>query len=254
MVKIHYNRSNIFYNFGNKLFFYAFARIIADHYNYSLKLPQPFQIRRENETVDFPFGELERIDSKGPEYLITDDTLLEKSFEEIIANCEGKTVILDGHFSNYNIYKPYKNKIREFYKDITLPSDNENDVIILLRDSNIDPKYKTPDEYYINILKNLNFNKLYISYDHSDKHVSLLKEIGHYKPTILHYNIVDLFKFITSKKTIISGKGTFCFWSCFLSNAEKIYWPVSEVGPNHSGDHILNLNVDDESRYERINL
>lgn len=252
MVKIHENRASYIYNFGNKMFFYCFSRLIADHYGYYLKVPQPFTISRKDVHIPFPYGDVDGIDTKGLIYEITDYTMINKDLDEIIKNCEGKTTIANGYFSNFRYLQPYKAKIREFFKDLSTPCDNENDVIILLRNSRIDQNYKTPDEYYLDVIKNLNFNRLYVSYDHLDRHESLISKLQKYNPILLDMPILDLFKFITSKKTIIAGKGTFCFWSCFLSKAEKIYWPISNIGPNHLNDFTINLKVDCESRYEHI--
>ena len=129
----------------------------------------------------------------------------------------------------------------------------KNDVIILLRDSNCDSTFKLPDEYYLNILKDIEFENLYISYDHKHKHQTLFTSLEKYDPILLDMNIIDLFRFITQKNTIIAAQGTFSFWSCFLSNASKIYWPISSVGPNLPSWG-MNLTIDDEDRYEIINI
>lgn len=38
----------------------------------------------------------------------------------------------------------------------------------------------------------------------------------------------------------------------FLSKADKIYWPVTTIGPNQRKDPMVNLFVDDEDRYIKI--
>ena len=254
MVKIHDHRSSNSYNFGNKLFFYGFSRIIADHYGYCLKVPETFNISRKDIFSPFPFGDVQGIDTKGPEHIISDDTMVNKEISDIIGKCEGKTTITNGYFSNFRYLKPYNHKLREYFKDLSLPCDKENDVIILLRNSRANESYKTQDSYYLDILNNIKFNRLYVSFDHLERHQGLLEKLKQYDPILLDLPILDLFKFITSKKTIIAGKGTFCFWSCFLSQAEKIYWPIASGSPNHLNCNIINLKIDDESRYEHIYL
>jgi hypothetical protein len=124
----------------------------------------------------------------------------------------------------------------------------------LLRDSGIDPTFKIPDDYYLEILNKLKFEKLYVSIDHPNKHQNLLSKITKYNPIIFDLPILELFKIITTKKTIIGCQGTFSFWACWLSNAEKIYWPITTIGPNTIGHNFINLNVDDEERYEWVYL
>jgi hypothetical protein len=131
----------------------------------------------------------------------------------------------------------------------------------MLRNSRIDGSFVLPDDYYINILENEVFNKLYISLDHVDKHPSLLDKLQKYNPTIIDGTILDVFSEITSFNKIIAAQGTFSFWACLLSNANKIYWPITNDGPNSGKNSnnpvfntFVNLIVDDESRYEFINV
>jgi hypothetical protein len=254
MVKIHNDRSNISFNFGNKLFFYGFSNIIAEHYGYCLQVPKPFNISRKDILSPFPFGDIDGIDTKGPQHIITDGTMINKDLSEVIKTCEGKTTITNGYFSNFRYLNPYKHKLREYFKNISLPCDNENDVIILLRDSRVNGSYKTQDSYYLDILNNIKFNRLYVSFDHLERHQDLINKLKKYDPILLDLPIIELFKTITSKKTIISGRGTFCFWACFLSQAEKIYWPIASGSPNMLNCNIIHLKIDDESRYEHIYL
>jgi len=126
-----------------------------------------------------------------------------------------------------------------------------------LRNSRMASDFLLPDDYYLNILENEVFDKLYVSIDHTYKHQTLLKRIEKYNPIILDLKILDLFSEITSFKKIVASQGTFSFWSCFLSNEEKIYWPMTNDGPNSNNDKwswAVNLKVDDEDRYEFIKI
>ena len=74
-------------------------------------------------------------------------------------------------------------------------------------------------------------------------------------------DIIEVFSEITSFNKIIASQGTFSFWACFLSSAEKIYWPITNDGPNSGKNSdnpvfntYVNLIVDDEDRYEFINV
>jgi hypothetical protein len=66
-----------------------------------------------------------------------------------------------------------------------------------------------------------------------------------------------LFSEITSFNKIVASQGTFSFWAAFLSNAEKIYWPFPDDGPNSNNEKFVggvNLLVDDDERYTIVNL
>ena len=91
--------------------------------------------------------------------------------------------------------------------------------------------------------------------------MALLDKLQKYSPTIIDGTILDVFSEITSFNKIIAAQGTFSFWACFLSNANKIYWPITNDGPNSGKNSnnpvfntFVNLIVDDESRYEFINV
>jgi hypothetical protein len=253
MITITQEFASIGRNFGNKLFTYAVARIIAEELNYKLLLPENSKIQRDGIVMDFPYGSIEGKIFESPEFYVSDHSISETGIDYVIDNGKNKKIFLDGYFLKYDYIKKYKNKVKEFYRELTLENDGKNDVIILLRDSNCDSTFKLPDEYYLNILSNLNFDKLYISFDHKHKHQSLFESLKKYDPIFLDLNILDLFKFITQKNTIIGCQGTFSFWSCFLSTASKIYWPIPEIGPNLPS-WCLNLTVDDEDRYKIVKL
>ena len=76
-----------------------------------------------------------------------------------------------------------------------------------------------------------------------------------YNPIYLESGILDIFSEITSFNKIVACQGTFSFWASFLSNADKIYWPTTNDGPNSNNDvfaNFVNLKVDDEDRYQFI--
>ena len=131
----------------------------------------------------------------------------------------------------------------------------------MLRSSNHDGSFVLPDSYYLNIISQETFDNLYISFDHINKHQSLINKLEKYNPKLIDGHILEVFSEITSFNTIIAAQGTFSFWACFLSKANKIYWPITNDGPNSGKNSdnpvfnsYVNLTVDDESRYELINV
>ena len=240
-------------NFGNKLFTYGVSKLIADEYGYKLIIPENSTIQRNNIFQPFPYQGNDGLIIENPTYYVSDGSMVDLGFEEILKNCENKNIHMDGYFLKYENIRTRKNIIKNYYKDLIGEKDESNDVIILLRDSNNDATFKLPDEYYLEILSKTKFEKLYISYDHLHKHQTLINKLSIYQPVLLDLNIIDLMKYITTKKTIIGCQGTFSFWSCFLSNAETIYWPLTNKGANSIDRHV-NLTVDDEDRYHFIKV
>jgi hypothetical protein len=255
-------------NLGNKLFIYSACRVISELLGYELISPENALIRRESsetgeyKDILFPFGSVKGKIIENPIKVIQDgDMIALGSLENLIRSFPNHGFLNQSYFSKYDYIKPYKNKVKEYFKSITKDKRDTNDLIIMLRNSNHDGSFVLPDSYYLDIISQETFDNLYISFDHINKHQSLISKLEIYNPKLIDGNILDVFSEITSFNKIIAAQGTFSFWACFLSNAEKIYWPVTNDGPNsgrNSNNPIyntyVNLIVDDEERYSLINV
>lgn len=255
-------------NLGNKLFIYSACRVISELLGYELISPENALIRRESsetgeyKDILFPFGSVKGNIIENPIKVIQDgDMIALGSLENLIRSFPNHGFLNQSYFSKYDYIKPYKNKVKEYFKSITKYKRDTNDLIIMLRNSNHDGSFVLPDSYYLDIISQETFDNLYISFDHINKHQSLISKLEIYNPKLIDGNILDVFSEITSFNKIIAAQGTFSFWACFLSNAEKIYWPVTNDGPNsgrNSNNPIyntyVNLIVDDEERYSLINV
>jgi len=253
MITITHEFASTGRNFGNKLFTYSFAKSLADIYGYTLNVPDNSYIQRCGIVEKFPFDSSSGISIQQPEHYVSDRCIYNRGIDKIIKEIEGHNTLLDGYFLKYEYIKPFKNQIKRLYENLTRPKDIQNDCMILLRDSNCDGTFKLPDSYYIELLENISFDKLYVSYDHLEKHQSLLKKLAKFEPILLDLSILELFKTITTKKTLVGCQGTFSFWAAFLSNADSIYWPKTNIGPNCES-WCVNLNIDDDPRISFIDI
>jgi hypothetical protein len=251
-------------NLGNKLFMYAIARIASDILECNLILPENPLVRRDlfhlgyqNEKF-WMEGISNRKNIDGSKVTLDDrDMEHYKNIEKFIEANPNRPIEILGYFTKYEYIKPYKEKIKLYYQSYIRPKRNNNDIVIMLRDSTQDARFVLPDEYYIDLLENENFDRLYVSFDHCHKHNTLFEKLKKYNPIYLESGIQTLFSEITSFNKIIACQGTFSFWACFLSNAETIYWPMTDDGPNSNNEKFIggvNLVVDDEDRYKFINL
>lgn len=252
-------------NLGNKLFIYACSRIIADILDCDLICPENAIIRRVNqetneyENVVFPYsgiGNRRKITS--PTMVVNDNDIASSgSIETLLSRFPNHGFFIQTYFSKYDYIKPYKKMVKEYFKSLTLPNRNNNDMVIMLRNSNMADNFMLPDKYYTDIIEQETFDNLYISLDHCNKHVSLLEKLEKYNPIFIEGNILNVFSQITSFNKIIASQGTFSFWACFLSEAKIIYWPNTNDGPNSNNPtwgQLVNLKVDDEERYKHINI
>jgi hypothetical protein len=255
-------------NLGNKLFIYSACRIISELLGYELISPENALIRREDtkngqyKEIMFPFKGVKGNIVDNPIKVIQDGDIIRLgSIENLIQSYPNHGFINQSYFSKYDYIKPYKIKVKEYFKSIVKDKRGSNDLVIMLRSSNHDGSFVLPDSYYLNIISQETFDNLYISFDHINKHQSLINKLEKYNPKLIDGDILDVFSEITSFNKIIAAQGTFSFWACFLSNAEKIYWPLTNDGPNsgmNSDNPVyntyVNLIVDDEERYSNINV
>lgn len=257
MIKITDGFSSSGRNFGNKLFTYSLGTILSEVQNLNLQIPENSFIQRNGNMKLFPFGDIKnRRDINEPMFYVCDSNLHDMGLENLIRDSKDKHIFLDGYFSKYDYVKHHKEIVKNVYSSLISKKRDGNDILIMLRDSNIDPTFALPDEFYMDILDNEIFNHVYVSYDHYEKHVDLIVKLRQKYGSVilLDLDIVELLTEITSFNKIIAAQGTFSFWASFLSHAEKIYWPITKQGPNIVGHRDVNLIVDDEDRYEHIYL
>ncbi len=252
-------------NLGNKLFIYAVSRLAAEISECDFIVPENALIRREEQSVGvyvnqiFPFkGFKGKNKFEFPEKTMDDNDLYHfGDVSEFLKQYPNHKILVLGYFTKYQYIKSYKNIVKNYYKQLVKDKRKTNDIVLMLRNSRDDARFVLPDDYYLNILQKESFDKLYISIDHIYQHSSILEKLKSYNPIFIDGSILDIFSEVTSFNKIVAAQGTFSFWACLLSNAEKIYWPMTNDGPNSNNEvfgQYVNLQVDDESRYEFIQI
>jgi len=207
--------------FGNNLFQYFAAKIIGKIYG------------------------IEKVGNSSGNVKILDDDQWEELCLYYIENNTAKpqdctTFHLHGFFQRSNIF----NHFRDFLKE-SLTNDpdlayltcdlkefpDKNDIVMHFRlDDFIHEHHNTEiihPSYYINILDNLEYNKLYIVSDnirHEYEH-RYIKYFEKYNPIYIRGSHIEDFNFIRNSNRIISSSSTFCWLAAFLSNAEEIHVP-----------------------------
>ena len=252
-------------NLGNKMFIYSCSRIMADILDCNLICPPNSIIRRQDQETGlykeqlFPFGGISnRKNITNQMFVVNDNDIAAAGTLQNLINLKPNSgFFIQTYFSKYDYIKPYKNLVKDYFRNLIYPEKKEDDLIILLRNSNMASNFHLPDSFYTECLEKEKFEKLYVCLDHKTKHEKLLKKLEKYKPIFVEGDILEVFSQITTFKKIIAAQGTFSFWACFLSHAEKIYWPVTNDGPNSNNSvwgKLVNLKVDDEDRYIHINV
>lgn len=223
---------------GNQMFQYAFARTIAEELGYSLVT--------ENNEVEKIFN-LPPLSGKlflEPEEFIDEKRNELDLLDKLVANKTDRLIHLKGYFEKYLYYKPNKEKIKKWY--YLDPIDKNNNIIgIHLRMHYFSHLIK-PLEYYYDILKKEQFDKIAIATDDVNHNYvkTILKDFSN--AFVLSLDRIDTMRYFKTLEKIIIGHGTYGWWLGFLSNASRIYMP------NHIDSQLLtdvDLRVTDEERY-----
>ena len=113
-------RVNFTIGFGNNLFQYTYARLLAEKNNLSL-------IHAPISTVGLQSA-TSGIDPYLPTLVVDDSNYKKALFSD---NLSGKNVIINGYFEDYKILKPHLEEIRAWFNKV--PITNKKDLILHLR-------------------------------------------------------------------------------------------------------------------------
>lgn len=120
-----------------------------------------------------------------------------------------------------------KNQFKERY-------DKNNDLFIHVRLGDV--KDLNPGiDYYLNTLKNIKFDNMYISTD--EKNHSIIKQLQLYSNvTLVEYDEITTFQFASTCKHIILSHGSFSAIIGYLSFFSTIYYPEYDYSKIWYGD------------------
>ena len=214
MIKIQWTGGR----FGNQMFLYTFARLMATRFRYKLETNLI-----ENSIVT------NSLHQEGSEYTnnpitINDTWKTGYFFPEYL---EKRQYIIHGFFQNGNYYFGKEALIQSFFQYQKPSSLNQNDIVAHVRLTDykqfgpggtvIDP------EWYINILDKEDFNKVYLVTDEPTDHNYFRKFKQRYNCEIVSQSAKEDFYFLMNFKKIIVGNSTFSWWATMLGDQEVVY-------------------------------
>ena len=271
---------------GVRLFQYIFGYILSELKNDSFKIIENDDYKKRYESRSKrKYSDFENLKILFPNIkksIIKENNYLNKSkvigghihnIQELL-DYKGKIIMKGSGFQNYKYYKNHKQLIK---KILDIPKEKlikfeDNDVVIhyrlgdtktehLKKKVRHNEKYigyhnnqNMTNDYFIDILVNNNFNKVYVVTDSpNDKYIKTLKLKINCE--IISNNMYNDFLFLVSAPNLIISHSTFSWWAAFLSNAKKIYMPKTNFNHNikYHAEWVyrddINLNIDDEKRY-----
>jgi hypothetical protein len=271
---------NYLSRFANNIFQYALAHIIRDLTGGEIFF-SPSCVIRSGKSHDLPAEEI-RIEDI-PLYLITDSkNILEKKewsgkFREdekealrktgicfgedilkfkkdtllISDSYNGEPIILSGYYQDYRYYKGRKSfvsgllrRLSQYPLEIT---PGKNDIVLNYRGTDL-AWAQMPLNYYRWILDKEQFDKLWIVTE-DPNHKTVLRLLDRYPGEVLSNGPINDLKFVMSAKKIIMTVSTFCWMAAWLSDADRIYFPLGSPYPLFDKENDRRLIVIDDHRY-----
>jgi hypothetical protein len=202
--------------FGNNLFQYASARMLAERNGLYLDA----QWWHEDILKVLPWNNKgKRIN---PSVEITDNEYI-KNRNCLFGNFKNHGVVLNGYFQDSAYYYHIRDKIKTWFEPCTMPDTNEWVCHYRVSDYWMDRvgSVISPD-WYVDILKNEKFSKVHIVTE--DIEDPCVRELSQRVGAEIHQlGVKDSFNFLRSAKNIICSNGSFSWWAAFLGNWEKCY-------------------------------
>lgn len=167
---------------------------------------------------------------------------------------QGEPIIVSGYYQDYRYYKGRREFISGLFDKLDQhPVDilpGSNDVVLNFRGTDL-AWAQMPLNFYKWILDREQFDKLWIVTE-DPCHRTVLKLSDKYPCHVLSNGPIKDLIFVMSAKKIIMTVSTFCWMAAWLSNAEKIFFPIGSPYPLFDKDNDRRLIVTDDQRYVYI--
>jgi hypothetical protein len=271
--------------FGNNLFQYNAARLLAGHHETGVTAIPPEKNYYGISSLK-KFG-LSFCDSAPSDCVTANGN--EEFLEMINKKYKDNDILLTGYFEDYRFFINYRERIKSWYPPVK--TKNSKDLVVHLRTGDRlfvkNEFYSKPNASdYVNAINNFDFEKLHIVTDmpvwkkinskelsNMKFHTTVSKEISvpigesveyfnsfveqfaQFDPIIQKRNVDEDFNFIRTFDNILFEHGTLSWWAAFLSDAKK----VGVYGPwrpwkGESNKNLSNIPLPGWFKWYRIGL
>jgi hypothetical protein len=195
--------------FGNNMYQYSLSRLYAE--NHSLQLITEWKHDHIISVTKPKPGT-----SNGGYFRCIDD----QNIDSLFNIKPDDAVMFAGYFQQSIRYNPHRGRIKGFFK---LPEFEKNtkDIVMHVRCDDYGLGHRIHPQWYIDILKQESFDKLYIVMSPLEQHY--LDYFKDFNPIIVSEDAKSDFFFISSFDRIICSNSTFAWWAAFLGNPSKAY-------------------------------
>lgn len=211
--------TSFFGRFGNNMFQYAMARMIA--LKYGMKMCTMWNHNNFIEANECYEGTI----VQGEPVMVEDVVFGNTPVNPMTYDFTGKRVHLHGYFQHADFYDEYRDTIKGFWQ-LKKVEKNTDDLVVHLRLTDYwwsrNQTVISP-EWYFGIIRKEKFRKLYIVVEPHVTNKKYLSHFSQWKPEIVSQSPKDDFNFLRSFDRIVCSNSTFAWWAAFLSDASKIF-------------------------------
>jgi len=208
---------------GNKLHHFVFAKYVSQITNQTL-------IPERIEGFKHTYYNHEGSNDKDYNYIKTSQLDINNlNIYEIIKNHDGG-IIVDNMLAKYYNFSPlseYINEYLEIENEDSYVKPSMNDLVIHVRLGDYkNIGWVTDKTLFLKVVNEEEYDKCYIVTDApNDEYLKEFRDLG---CVILSKSELEDFIFIKNANKICISKSTFSWLSAYLSNASKIYFPLSD--------------------------
>jgi hypothetical protein len=231
------------------MFQYALGRILAEEFGYRLVVG----LHKSTQEGEHPYPEFKNwvgVDGEKHEKPTEMFRGQRIKLRPILRNREPRAIILNGFFQRSEYYIPHKEKIRSWFEiEPTFWPEPGDIAIHIRRDDFIKWESRIKLDFYTDLLKELNYDRLFIFGDIDEDVRKHFKEKNPIYATT--ESAAKDMRTMQCFDTFIRSNSTLSWWSAFLSNAKKIYCPVTKHG---YGSIIKRINfvIKNDDRYVHL--
>ena len=163
----------------------------------------------------------------------------------------GEPIILAGYYQDYRYYRGRREFVSALLSDypaVSLPG--KNDIVLNFRGTDLSWA-QMPLSYHRWILDKEKFEKLWIVTE-DPTHETVTGLLKAYPGAVLSNGAVQDFKFVRSARRIVMAVSTCCWMAAWLSEADRIYFPLGSPYPLFDKDNDRRLIITDDPRYRYV--
>jgi len=245
--------------FGNRMFQYSFARLLAEHNKINLATPFGF----DNIVQTTPHKQYTEPSVKKSQIILIGDkgydNFRQKNGSKVIDLDPNYNYVVEGYFQDAELFNNYEDVVRTFFV-VPEVKKNYDDTLVLFRLGDFAHEGYNSEiidfNWYNKAIEQMPGKKVFVVSSNKsttinctkEHELNYLKKINMFESNFIEpLGLKEDFEYIYGYDNIISSNSTWSWWACFLSKSsniitmDKFGWIGIEYNLRSHGVHINNL-------------